>query len=42
MTNNKKGLLSLVTALVLASSATASSYVPLTSINNDDDGYFMV
>ena len=36
MTNNKKGLLSLVTALVLASSATASSYVPLTSINNDD------
>ncbi|MEA2100106.1 MAG: hypothetical protein U9P72_08250 [Campylobacterota bacterium] len=36
MTNNKKGLLSLVTALALASSAMASSYVPLTSASNDD------
>ncbi len=36
MTNYKKGILSLATALALASSAMASSYVPLTSTENDD------
>jgi len=36
MIKNKKRLLSLITAIALASSASASSYVPLTSINNDD------
>ncbi len=36
MTKNKKRILSVVTALALSSSAIASSYVPLTSINNDN------